>query len=317
MRDFLQQKMELNSTEVKCRDPLGAPRSLSCKQIWEVIITALFALRRPGIQRKVETAGGGRCFAYTILASAVLSNSIYLNCSPSTSIQALIISTAVSTMSLTTKKRFVMKQAESELFVPKKDEIIARVLRSPGRNLHEVDDEKGEKYLVSMPRKFRETIYIKRGSFVFVMSIEEGVKVKGEITQILDNENVLYLREQKMWPESMGFEMLNSFCGLEQCRFEIYAESITREAKRGITASGTRRHDVIDEDMLPSSDDECDEEEEDNEKNNGDRSTDDSFDLAESDELDKKEETDNSGEEGSDSNNVPFKVYNPNRLRRL
>lgn len=41
-------------------------------------------------------------------------------------------------MSLTTKKRFVMKQAESELFLPNENEIIARVLTSPGRNLHEV-----------------------------------------------------------------------------------------------------------------------------------------------------------------------------------
>uniref|UniRef100_A0A0R3RHL4 Probable RNA-binding protein EIF1AD n=1 Tax=Elaeophora elaphi TaxID=1147741 RepID=A0A0R3RHL4_9BILA len=156
-------------------------------------------------------------------------------------------------MSLTTKKRFVMKQAESELFVPKEDEIIACILASPGRNLHEVDDENGEKYLVSMPRKFRETIYVKRGSFVFVTPIKEGVKVKAEITQILDNENVLYLREQKVWPK----------------RFEVYAESITREAKRGIASGGPKRHDVIDEDMLPPSDDnddECDSSDEDDEK---------------------------------------------------
>lgn len=73
------------------------------------------------------------------------------------------------------------------------------------QGLFQVDDEKGEKYLVSMPRKFRETIYVKRGSFVFVVPIKEGVKVKGEITQILDNENVLYLREQKIWPKRLLF----------------------------------------------------------------------------------------------------------------
>ncbi|VDN28279.1 unnamed protein product [Gongylonema pulchrum] len=141
-------------------------------------------------------------------------------------------------MSLTTKKRFVMKQAKSELFLPKENEKIACVLGSPGRNLHEVEDELGEKYLASMPRKFRETIYIKRGNFLFVTPIEEGVKVKAEITQILDDENILYLRERRAWPE----------------RFEIYASSITREAKRGVSANGIRKHDVIDDDMLPSSD---------------------------------------------------------------
>ncbi|EFO17522.1 obelix [Loa loa] len=207
-------------------------------------------------------------------------------------------------MSLATKKRFVMKQAESELFLPKENEIIARVLTSPGRNLHEVDDEKGETYLVSMPRKFRETIYIKRGSFVFVVPISEGVKVKAEITQILDKENVLYLRELKMWPK----------------RFEIYAESITREAKRGIVAGSTKKHDVIDEDMLPPSDtdddSECDTSNDDNEKQDGDSSADGFSDLEESEELGDDEAKD-SDEEESHSDDLAFKIYNPNRLRRL
>ncbi|KAL3984742.1 Translation initiation factor 1A / IF-1 family protein [Acanthocheilonema viteae] len=205
-------------------------------------------------------------------------------------------------MSLATKKRFVMKQAKSEFFEPKEDEIIARVLTSPGRNLHEVDDEKGEKYLASMPRKFRETIYVKRGSFVFVIPIKEGVKVKAEITQILDNENILYLREQKLWPK----------------RFEVYAESITREAKRGVVAGGPKRHNVIDEDMLPSSDnddDECDSE--DDEKKNSDSSVGGFSDLAESEELGENDETEDGDEEGSDNDDLAFKIYNPNRLRRL
>ncbi|CAG9537954.1 unnamed protein product [Cercopithifilaria johnstoni] len=207
-------------------------------------------------------------------------------------------------MSLTTKKRFVMKQAESELFVPKENEIIARILASPGRNLHEVDDENGEKYLVSMPRKFRETIYVKRGSFVFVIPIKEGVKVKAEITQILDNENVLYLREQKIWPK----------------RFEVYAESITRETKRGIVAGGPKRHDVIDEDMLPSSDnddDECDKSNEDNEKKNSDSSMGEFSDPTESEKLEEDDEMEDSDEERSDNDDLAFKIYNPNRLRRL
>ncbi|VDO06951.1 obelix, putative [Brugia malayi] len=207
-------------------------------------------------------------------------------------------------MSLATKKRFVMKQAESELFLPKENEIIARVLTSPGRNLHEVDDENGEKYLVSMPRKFRETIYVKRGSFIFVVPIKEGIKVKAEITQILDKENVLYLREQKMWPK----------------RFESYAESITREAKRGIIAGSVKRHDVIDEDMLPPSDtnddSECDTSDEDNEKKDEDSSMGDFSDLTESEELDEDDETENSDEE-SQNDGLAFKIYNPNRLRRL
>lgn len=64
-------------------------------------------------------------------------------------------------------------------------------------------------------------------------------------------------------------------------RFEVYAESITREAKRGIVAGGPRRHDVIDEDMLPSSDNDDDEYDMSGEdEKNSDSSADDFSDLA-------------------------------------
>lgn len=63
-------------------------------------------------------------------------------------------------------------------------------------------------------------------------------------------------------------------------RFEIYAESITREAKRGVSAGSTKKHDVIDEDMLPPSDSDEDVSEEEERAEKIEELNDDSFDLA-------------------------------------
>eukprot|EP00061_Rhincodon_typus_P007965 g30157.t1 len=39
---------------------------------------------------------------------------------------------------------------------------VAMVLGSPGNNLHEVETAQGERFLASMPTKFRKNIWIKR-----------------------------------------------------------------------------------------------------------------------------------------------------------
>ena len=38
-----------------------------------------------------------------------------------------------------------------------------QVLRTPGNNLHEVETAQGQRFLVSMPSKYRKNIWIKRG----------------------------------------------------------------------------------------------------------------------------------------------------------
>lgn len=40
---------------------------------------------------------------------------------------------------------------------------LVQVLGGRGNNLHEVENGTGEQYLVSMPTKFRRTVWIKRG----------------------------------------------------------------------------------------------------------------------------------------------------------
>ena len=41
--------------------------------------------------------------------------------------------------------------------------LLDQVLRTPGNNLHEVETAQGQRFLVSMPSKYRKNIWIKRG----------------------------------------------------------------------------------------------------------------------------------------------------------
>ncbi|KAI5623682.1 putative RNA-binding protein EIF1AD, partial [Silurus asotus] len=80
-----------------------------------------------------------------------------------------------------------------------------QIMGSNGNNLHQAVTESGEKFLLSMPTKFRKNIWIKRGDFVIVDPIEEGDKVKGEISFILYRDHINYLRKLNIWPN--GFEV--------------------------------------------------------------------------------------------------------------
>uniref|UniRef100_A0A0N4ZRF8 Probable RNA-binding protein EIF1AD n=1 Tax=Parastrongyloides trichosuri TaxID=131310 RepID=A0A0N4ZRF8_PARTI len=141
-------------------------------------------------------------------------------------------------MSVASKRRHVIKKIQMELVLPNEDQKIAQVLSSCGNNLLEVEDENSEKYLVSMPSKFRKCIWVKRGQFVIIIPIKEGDRVRAEVEHILDVENILYIREHKKWP----------------VKFEEQAMNMTREAKRNIKNGQQDSHCGIDADMLPPSD---------------------------------------------------------------
>lgn len=143
-------------------------------------------------------------------------------------------------MSKITKQRFIRSQIRYELVLPKENELVAQMTASCGNNLIEVLDSNGERYLASMPVKYRNTVWVMRGNFVLVSPIKEGDKVKAEVTHILDQENVLYIRDNNKWPEC----------------FEKQALAMTRSAKRGTTSNAT-----IDPDMLPPSESDDSEEE--------------------------------------------------------
>ncbi|XP_055595957.1 probable RNA-binding protein EIF1AD [Uranotaenia lowii] len=107
-------------------------------------------------------------------------------------------------MSRVTKIKHVLKEQEADEFeVPRDDQQIVRVVASRGNNLHEVETavEGEERFLVSMPVKFRKNVWIKRGDFVLVEPIEEGNKVRAEICRILTAEHIKVFEQEGCWPK--------------------------------------------------------------------------------------------------------------------
>uniref|UniRef100_A0A8C9IIE6 Probable RNA-binding protein EIF1AD n=1 Tax=Piliocolobus tephrosceles TaxID=591936 RepID=A0A8C9IIE6_9PRIM len=82
--------------------------------------------------------------------------------------------------------------------------LLNQVLRTPGNNLHEVETAQGQRFLVSMPSKYRKNIWIKRGDFLIVDPIEEGEKVKAEISFVLCKDHVRSLQKEGFWPEAFS-----------------------------------------------------------------------------------------------------------------
>lgn len=107
-------------------------------------------------------------------------------------------------MSKSTKRKYVAKEVLEDYYVPENNEVVAKILGGRGNNLHEVLTQTNEKYLVSMPTKFRKNVWVKRGDFVVISPIKEGVKVQGEIVHILYPKQVKYLKNQNLWPETFS-----------------------------------------------------------------------------------------------------------------
>ncbi|KAJ8367299.1 hypothetical protein AAFF_G00321090 [Aldrovandia affinis] len=107
-------------------------------------------------------------------------------------------------MSQATKRKHVVKEVLGDFVTPTESQQIVRVLGSPGNNLHEAVTAQGERFLISMPTKFRKNIWIKRGDFVIVDPIEEGEKVKGEISFILYKDHIRNLQTTGAWPEAFS-----------------------------------------------------------------------------------------------------------------
>ncbi|KAH9392941.1 putative RNA-binding protein eif1ad [Tyrophagus putrescentiae] len=104
-------------------------------------------------------------------------------------------------MTQATKKKHVTREVVDNYEFPDENQEIVQVLRGCGNNLHEVVTATGEQYLVSMPTKFRRSIWIKRGDYCVVTPIEEGNKVRAEITTILLKEQIRYFKEHNRWPK--------------------------------------------------------------------------------------------------------------------
>ncbi|KAF1348934.1 hypothetical protein BDV97DRAFT_296975 [Delphinella strobiligena] len=78
---------------------------------------------------------------------------------------------------------------------------IARVVLAAGKNLYHVESPSNEKLLVELPARFRNAIWIKRGSFVVVDNSTQGErenKIYGEIVNVVRNEKDW--RKRAYWP---------------------------------------------------------------------------------------------------------------------
>ncbi|XP_034546455.1 probable RNA-binding protein EIF1AD [Notolabrus celidotus] len=110
-------------------------------------------------------------------------------------------------MSQATKRKHVVKEVLGDFVTPTETQQIVKIISSRGNNLHETVTAKGETFLVSMPTKFRKNIWIKRGDYVIVDPIEEGEKVKAEISFILYKDHIQYLQGEQLWPEGFMEEL--------------------------------------------------------------------------------------------------------------
>lgn len=127
-------------------------------------------------------------------------------------------------MSQATKRKHVAKEVLGEHVVPAAHQQIVRVLRTPGNNLHEVETARGQRFLVSMPSKYRKHIWIKRGDFLIVDPIEEGEKVKAEISFVLCRDHVRALQKDGIWPKAFSEVVEKQDDRRRQTREELPAE---------------------------------------------------------------------------------------------
>ncbi|KAI9017735.1 putative RNA-binding protein EIF1AD-like protein [Gaertneriomyces semiglobifer] len=81
---------------------------------------------------------------------------------------------------------------------------IAKVIENRGTS-HEVvlsRDRAGEKVLVSLPTRFRKSIWIKKGNYAIIeIDSQPTTKIVGEIVHVLLPDNVKYLKSENLWPE--------------------------------------------------------------------------------------------------------------------
>uniref|UniRef100_A0A182N8M1 Probable RNA-binding protein EIF1AD n=1 Tax=Anopheles dirus TaxID=7168 RepID=A0A182N8M1_9DIPT len=162
-------------------------------------------------------------------------------------------------MSRVTKIKHVLKEQEADEFdVPKENQQIVRIVASRGNNLHEVETAQTgeERFLVSMPVKFRKNVWIKRGDFVLVEPIEEGNKVKAEICRILTPEHIKVFEKEGVWPRKFSKKR-----DLEE---DLDEDGLFRNTNRKFVAQSSD-----DDDEDEDEDDDCEEDDDDEDHEEG------------------------------------------------
>lgn len=176
-------------------------------------------------------------------------------------------------MSKATKRKFVAKEVLDDFVLPGENQQIVRVSAGKGNNLHEVETAENEKFLVSMPTKFRKNVWIKRGDYVIVEPIDEGDKVRGEIVVILYKEQIKYIKEEGKWPAGFKDSNTNS-CNNGMIPDDMLPPSDDSDNDDiGDMVVNANRPQVVYEDTDSDSEDEIDDDEDDLESNDKDKGT--------------------------------------------
>lgn len=166
-------------------------------------------------------------------------------------------------MSSTTKKKHVCREVLDEYVLPSGAQEIVRVAAGRGNNLHEVVDASGKSFLVSMPTKFRKSVWIKRGDFVIVEPIEEGDKVQAEIIAILYRDQIRYIKRENMWPAAFDLndnvdKSPSPFPNASPASDDLASERQS-SSPDNVTDAKPETSGGVPTDMLPPSDSEDDE----------------------------------------------------------
>jgi len=148
-------------------------------------------------------------------------------------------------MSSSTKRKHVTSEVLNEWDPPdtEKGQRIVKILGGRGNNLHEVldptsgDSEEGEKYLTSMPTKFRKNVWVKRGDFVIVEPILEGDKVKAEIVRVLYKDQIRHLKKEGHWPRQFDETSSAETGEIEKSVGELDLEEKGENSEEGSSSS--------------------------------------------------------------------------------
>jgi len=106
------------------------------------------------------------------------------------------------------QKKNVFREFLKDDYAPLKDQKIVKYLEGRGNNLHFVEDYHGNEFLVSMPKKYRKTVWLYRGNCLVIDPVQEGDKVKGEIVCVISEKCVIDLIIGGHWyPEEQENKM--------------------------------------------------------------------------------------------------------------
>ncbi|QRV73027.1 eukaryotic translation initiation factor 1A,X-chromosomal [Ceratobasidium sp. AG-Ba] len=99
-------------------------------------------------------------------------------------------------------KKHQTRFADQELPEIKEGAVICRVGATRGGSQFEVYDGENT-WLAELPKRFRNTVWIRRGSYVVVDTGTVATGIRGEISFILQKEHISQLRKTGSWPSQM------------------------------------------------------------------------------------------------------------------